>query len=301
MHASGQLGSALLATLLAVPLWAQPPAAPSTTSAANPEPAVNLIRDVVYNESHSRDTKSLWEYRSERITPEQRVVREHVETTQGTVFRTVEQNGMPLDDEQAREEERRIEHCIDNPAEVERTAREHREDEDRLIKALEILPQAMIFEYGARPSPDLVEIAFRPNPSWSPNGFEAHIVHALTGTVLVNTHLKRLVEVRGTVSERVDFGFGMLGHVEKGGTFMVHRQRVGDASWRTDVVDVHLQGKILLLKSLSKDQRETRTDFRPLPNSITLAQAKDMLEHAASEVAQIRALSTTAPITGNER
>jgi hypothetical protein len=302
MHASGQLGSALLATVLAVPLWAQPPAAPSTTaSAPMAEPAVNLIRDVVYNESHSRDTKSLWEYRSERITPDLRVVREHVETTQGTVFRTVEQNGMPLDDEQLREEERRIEHCIHNPGDIARVAREHREDEDRLIKGLEILPQAMIFEYRRRPSPDLVEIAFRPNPSWSPSGFEEHIVHALTGTVLVNARLKRLVEVRGTVSERVDFGFGMLGHVEKGGTFMVHRQRVGDASWRTDVVDVHLQGKILLLKSLSKDQRETRTDFRQLPNSITLVQAKDMLDHAAGEVAQMRALPTTAEVTGNER
>lgn len=294
MHVSGQFGSAVLAILLAAPVWAQPPAAP----AAPAEPAANLIRDVVYNESHARDGNALWAYRSEHITPDRRVIREQVETAQGTVFRTVEQNGMPLDDAQTRQEDQRIEHCIQNPAEVGRVAREHRDDEERLIRALEILPAAMLFEYKSSPAPDLVEVAFRPNPSYSPSGIEAHIVHALTGTVLVNARLKRLVEVRGTVSERVDFGFGVLGHVEKGGTFEVHRRQLGDTAWKTDLVDVHVQGKLLLLKSFGKDQRETRTDFRSVPGSVTLAQAKDIL-NAAAEVAQVRAFPPQT--TGNQR
>jgi hypothetical protein len=300
MHASGQFGSTVLAILLATPLWAQPAASPS--SAAPAEPAVNLIRDMVYNESHDRDPNTLWAYRSDHVTPDQHVVREQVETAQGTVFRTVEQNGMPLDDAQSRQEERRIDHCVHNPAEVARITREHRDDEDRLVKALAILPQAMLFEYAGRPDADTVAVTFRPNPSWSPTGFEGRIVHALTGTVLVDARYKRLVEVRGTVSERVDFGFGVLGHLEKGGTFVVHRRRLGDAAWKTDRYDVHLQGKLLLLKSFSKDQRETRTDFRPLPGSVTLAQAKEMLDAAAAnEVAQMRALPTATQTTGNER
>lgn len=293
MQALGQFGYGLLAISLALPVWAQSTAAPSNPGATPDESALNLIRDVVYNETHSPERDLHWEYRSERITPEKRVVREQVETSQGTVFRTVEQNGVPLDDAHRRQEEQRIEETIQDPAALARIEREHRDDEERLIRGLQLLPQAMLFEYQGASHEGLVTIAFRPNPAYSPSGFEPRIVHALTGTVLVDTRCKRLIEVRGTVAERIDFGFGVLGHVEKGGTFVVHRRQVSDGAWKTDMVDVHVAGKLLLLKTLSKDQRETRSDFRPVPGGITLAQAKEMLDAAASEVAQMRLLTTT--------
>ena len=46
-------------------------------------------------------------------------------------------------------------------------------------------------------------------------------MHALGGTLLVNQRLKRLIEMDGRLIERVDFGYGILGHVGKGGTFEI--------------------------------------------------------------------------------
>lgn len=284
MHALGQFGLAVLAISLATPLWAQTPAASAKTT---PEPAANLISDVVYNETHAPERSRLWEYRSERVTPDQHVVREQVETAQGTVFRVVEQNGAPLDETQQQQEEERIDQYVRDPGQMARIEKEHHDDEDRLMKGLDLLPKAMLFDYKSAPTADVAEIAFRPNPAYSPSGFEAHVVHALTGTVLVNTRSKRLIEIRGVLTGRVDVGLGLVGHLQKGGTFVVHRREVADAAWKTDVVEVHLDGKILLLKSFSKDQRETRSDFRPVPASITPLQAKEILEAAASQVAQM--------------
>lgn len=278
MHALGQFGCGLLAIALSAPAWAQTPPAPA-------ESALNLIRDVVYNETHAPERDLHWEYRSERITPGKHVVREQVETSQGTVFRVVEQNGAPLDDAQRRQEEQRIEQTIQDPASLARIEREHHDDEARLMQALQLLPQAMLFAYQGSPGDGVVAIAFRPNPAYSPSGFEPRIVHALSGTVLVDSRCKRLIEVRGTVADRVDFGLGVLGHLEKGGSFVVHRRQVSDGAWKTDAVDVHVAGKLLLLKSFSKDQHETRSDFRPVPDGITLAQAKEILDEAASEIA----------------
>jgi hypothetical protein len=90
-----------------------------------------------------------------------------------------------------------------------------------------------------------------------------------------------MVEMRGALAERVEFGYGLLGHVERGGTFEIHRLQVGAQHWKTDLVDVHVQGKILMLKTVSKEQREMRSDFRPVPRGTTLAEAREMLAGAA--------------------
>ncbi len=94
----------------------------------------------------------------------------------------------------------------------------------------------------------------------------------------------------------MDFGYGILGHVDQGGRFELHRRPVSDAHWKTDVVDIHLQGKILMLKTLTKDERETRTDFRPVPGGTTLAGAKDLLDAATSEALSASAQARLVPV-----
>lgn len=82
--------------------------------------------------------------------------------------------------------------------------------------------------------------------------------------------------------KRGDFGYGILGHVEKGGTFEIRREQVSQAHWKTDLVEVHIQGKVLLFKNVAKGQRESRSDFRPVPQNISLTEAKVLLDQAAN-------------------
>jgi len=100
------------------------------------------------------------------------------------------------------------------------------------------------------------------------------------------------------LAERVDFGYGLLGHVEKGGTFEIHRRQVSAEHWKTDLVEVHVQGKILMLKTVSKDQREARMDFRAVPKDTTLAEARDMLSQMVDRGTQARLMPTA---TGNHK
>jgi hypothetical protein len=80
----------------------------------------------------------------------------------------------------------------------------------------------------------------------------------------------------------VDFGYGILGHVEKGGTFEIHREQVSEARWKTDLVEVHIQGKMLLFKNVTKDQREARSDFHPVPHDISVVAAKELLDQVGN-------------------
>jgi len=288
MPLSRRLTCGLLAPVIAVPLFAQTPTSPRAQSPAL-EPPDQLVRDVVYNELHDRERDSHWQYRSECTAATGSYVREQVETDRGPVYRIVAQNGQPLDAGQRLREDRRLDDYVRDPAQIARAARAHQQDEDRLGAAIALMPQALLFQYQGAPAADRVQLAFRPNPAFSPSGIEARIVHALAGTVTVNLRLKRMVEMHGEISDRVDFGFGLLGQVAKGGSFTVHRLQVSPTHWKTDLVDTHIHGKVLLLKTFGKVQRETRSDFHAVPGGTTPSAAVALLNHdgAAAEQAKL--------------
>jgi hypothetical protein len=70
------------------------------------------------------------------------------------------------------------------------------------------------------------KLAFRPNPAFNPNNYEERGLHTMSGTVLVDLQEKRLAEFSGMLTKQVDFGFGLIGHLGKGGTIQVSRVRL---------------------------------------------------------------------------
>jgi hypothetical protein len=51
------------------------------------------------------------------------------------------------------------------------------------------------------------------------------------------------------------------------------RTAVTPADWKSSRIEVHVDGKILLLKSISRDDDATHSHAQPLPPSLSLAQA----------------------------
>jgi hypothetical protein len=275
MPGFGSLAPIVLIAAAALPLCAQQPA-PSAPQNSQ-ESAHDLVRDVIYNELHDRERDSHWEYRSECVSPAQNVVREQVETANGPVFRLLSQDGKLLDAAQQEQESERLEEYIHNPGQIAHVERAHDNDEAQVAAIMQMVPSAYLFDYASAPTDDVGRITFRPDPAFVPTNYQARIVHALTGTMIVDLRLKRAIDMSGSLAERVDFGYGLLGHVEKGSSFHIHRHQVSATHWKADLIETHVQGKVLLVKSLSKDQREVRSDFRPVPSGTTLAEAKDML------------------------
>lgn len=291
MPALRRFVTVVLFAATAAPLCAQT----SGSAVSNaPEPARDLVRDVIFNELHDRERDSHWEYRSECLSSAENLVREQIETDKGPVFRIVEEDGNPLDPVQRQREDERLNQYVHSPGQVARVQRAHEEDESRLAAVMELLPRAFLFDYEGATTGDLVLIGFRPDPAFNPAGYEARIVHALAGTLVVDPRLKRMIDMHGVLAERVDFGYGLLGHVEKGGSFEIHRRQVSAEHWKTDLVEVHVQGKILMLKTVSKDQREARSDFRPVPDGTTLAEAKAMLSATTDQGTRARLVATAA-------
>lgn len=243
--------------------------------------AHELIKNMVYNELHGRETEGYWQYRIVKTTGSQTVVEEQVETRQGPIFRILERNGRLLAGEQLTEETVRLNHLIHSPSELAKDKQKHEDDEQRLQRLMRLMPGAFLFAYDGPPSGDEILIKFWPNPAFTPPTYEARVYHGLAGTCLINTRYKRLADMHGKLIARIDFGYGLLGHIEKGGTFEIGRKQVSPTQWRTDLVDVHVQGRVVLFKTVTKDEHEVRSQFKPVPAGITLKQAKELLDAAA--------------------
>jgi hypothetical protein len=247
------------------------------------EPTRKLINDVAYNELQDRERDSFWSYDVDQKIGQNSFAKRQVETKEGPIFRILAENGKPLTDAENKKDQERLQHLVDNPSALMKNREDHEQDEERLQRLVKLMPDAFLYEPDGPPSGDLVIFRFQPNPAFNPPTYEARIFHGMAGTIEINRRLKRFVAMHGTVIDRIDFGFGLLGYVDKGGRFEIHREQVNASHWKTDLVDVHVAGRVILFKSVSKDHHEVRSDFQPVPTDISVSEAKRLLDQAASQ------------------
>lgn len=260
---------------------------PGAAMGAITESPHDLIKDMVYNELQDRARPSYWLYHMEVTENHQTKSEEQVETAYGPVYRLLAIDGKPLTPVQQKIENDREADLLRDPNAQAAVKRRFDADEQRLERLMQMMPEAFVFEYDGEPQGDLVALKYQPNPRFDPPTYEARVFHALAGTVWVDLREKRLRRLVGTTTEDVDFGLGILGRVEKGGRFEVERQPVSGTHWKTALVDVKLRGRLVFFKTISKDEREIRSDFRPVNLDTTVAQAEQLLGSAPSGSASL--------------
>ena len=60
----------------------------------------------------------------------------------------------------------------------------------------------------------------------------------------------------------VEFGFGVLGKLQKGGTFEVVQSEVAPRDWEVSLLDVHITGRALFFHTIGKQQHEVRSQAK---------------------------------------
>ena len=240
--------------------------------------ADELVRQVVANETQLVDSDhSHWIYRQHHVEDGKDTLKECVDTDQGALCRLIAEGGHPLSQSEQAKEKERLAELVKNPERQRKLQEARKKDGDQALKMLKMLPNAFHYEYAGTEG-DLVKLKFVPNPQFTPPDRESRVFHAMVGFMWVNRDAKRLVELSGKLTRDVDFGFGLLGHLYRGGTFQVKRADVGDGHWETTLLDVKIRGKALFFKTINADQRETTDNFAKAPGKLTMAEGMKMLE-----------------------
>jgi hypothetical protein len=298
---------AWIASLLACSalLGAFPCAAAGQASSAPVIPAGELVRLAVANEvAAAKNTSVKHMFRSRKQTPKGSQTRIYVETTSAMAAMLIAANDQPLPPQQQQKEMGHLDWLIGNPDQLRKKQEREKEDAERTLRIVKALPEAFLYEYAGtgnsaaeleKNGPSLVRLSFRPNPSYSPPSREELALEGMQGYLLIDAQAKRLARIDGTLFKDVSFGWGIIGHLDKGGHFVVQQADLGDGTWDITEMSLSITGRILLFKSLSMVWDEVLSDFRRVPDNLTFAQGVEMLkteeakqEHAAATTSQAK-------------
>jgi hypothetical protein len=238
--------------------------------------ALQEVRDAVKAELDANKTdKSIWVYRESNITPEKNAVYTAIETPQGTLRRLIELNGHPLSPQAAATETRRIQNYIDDPSAQAKARKAAQHDGAQAEELLKMLPDAFLWTRGGE-NGDLLTLNFRPNPDFSPPDMQSRVMGVMAGQMIVSKDGHRIRTLRGTLTDDILIGFGILGRLNRGGTFDVERRVVGDGRWQITETHVHIGGHALLFHTIGQQEDDVKTDWKP-STAHTLQEAQQQL------------------------
>jgi hypothetical protein len=249
-----------------------------------------LVRLTVANEVAAANHPEIHHmFHSRRQTAKGVQTRVYVETNQALAGMLIAANDQPLTAEQQKAETDRLASLASNPDQLRRKAAREKEDGDRSLRIVKALPDAFCYEYAGTENSEtalgktgdqLVKLKFKPNPAYNPPSHVEQVLTGMQGELLIDPETKRLARIDGTLFQEVTFGWGILGHLNKGGHFRVQQADLGleDGSWGITQVSLNMTGKILMFKDINMVSDEVLSDFHRMPERLTFAQGVEMLK-----------------------
>lgn len=254
---------------------------------------VELVRQAINNEVASNSSSGRhFMFKDTKKTAHLNQVKLVVETRDATAGMLIANDGRPLSPQERKQEEARLSNYVQNPQELNKKRKQEKEDADHTMRILKALPDAFLYEPDGteagtavvgHPSDELVRLKFRPNPNYDPPTRTEQVLTGMQGYLLIDATEKRLAEINATLFREVGFGWGILGHLDRGGRFLVEQADVGGRNWEITHMELSFTGKILLLKKLSIQSTDTFSDFHPVPSDLTFAQGVELLKKQASQ------------------
>ena len=237
----------------------------------------HLVKAVIRTELNPSDVTDVrWKYLLVKEVDGKQETREVVETKSGSLDRLIAIAGRPLSAGQQRDETERILRLSHNPGEQRKLEQTRKKDAEQCDAFLKMVPEVFLFEYAGE-SGNVVKLNFRPNPAFRPASREEKVLHEMAGEIWIDARQQRLVSITGRLMNEVKFAGGLLGHLEKGGQFVVKRTEVTPAHWEVTEMAVNMQGKALLFKTISVQQKELHRNFERVPDDLTIADAAAIL------------------------
>ena len=275
--------------------WAQEPAPPQIS-------ADELVRQTVANEiAANRDSAVKHMFRSRKQTPRGTQTHLYVETNDAMAGMLIAQNDQPLSPEQQKAENDHLAWLSSNPDQLRKKRVREMEDADRTMRMVKALPNAFHYEYAGtqpgepnigKPGDELVRLKFTPNPGYSPPSREEQVFAGMQGYLLIDASEKRIAKIDGTLFRQVSFGWGIIGHLDKGGYFRVQQADVGQGAWEITAMALKMTGKILMFKTISVNSDEVLSDFQHVPGDLPFAKGVELLK---AEREKLACASSSAP------
>jgi hypothetical protein len=287
-----------LPTLLILLAW--PCLAWSAASQAQSAPALApaqaqaLVERALATESRAAQDMSRFNhpmrYLLRKSSPRFTSTKQIVETRDGDVARLLAIGDQPLTPADEQREQARLDALLSDPRLQQHRKQSEDNDTERALKVLRVLPTAFLYQFAGTatastgaPGPEtVVKFTFRPNPQFDPPDLETGVLTAMAGEIWIDPVQERVVRLAGGLQQDKDFGWGILGQLDKGGWVQIDQADVGGHQWRIVHLKLVMNGRVLF-KTKNSDTDQQYTQFVALPTGLTYQQAIQLLRGGAGK------------------
>lgn len=239
-----------------------------------------LVDRALANEFNAaQDASHPMRYQLRKTSPRLTTTKEICETRDGDVARLIDVNDKPLSPADEQKEEARLNALVSNPGKQRRRKQAEDQDAGRALNVLRALPSAFLYLYagsGQGFTGKVEKFTFRPDPNFYPPDLETQVLTEMAGEIWIDGVHERVVRLEGHLQRDVNFGWGILGRLNKGGWIVIEQADVGGGQWRTVRFQMAMSGRVVF-KSRVFDTTEEESRFAPLPVGLGYQKAIAML------------------------
>lgn len=259
---------------------AQSPAQNQPATTLPSEPPRFWIEQAATNEVHIIDADGTFplRYRQRKIDAKGDTTREIIESRDGSVARLIERNGQPITAAEDTSERQRLTDSLSSPSDF---IKHHKRDSamrSDVMNLVRLMPQAMIYTYvpGQPQFPGAtskqIVIDFQPDPKFKPPTLFSGVLTGLAGRFWIDQQTHQLTRGEAHVLHDVDFGWGILGSVHRGGRVAFEQTDAGNGRWVYSHLEEQLTFRVLV-KTLPENAVMTNSDFHQMPAMLPYQEA----------------------------
>jgi hypothetical protein len=260
---------------------------PALPQSNQPQDSAALVRRAIQNREDAARTHRPLRYLLRKTDDRRDTTKDIIETDQGDVARLIAIDNQPLTADAQKAEMDRLKTLANYPEIQEHRHQREQKDADRVNRLMRLLPDAFLYrDQGTSPCPTgkgiCHHLTFSPNPGFEPPDVEANIFRGLAGEVWIDQAQERLTRLDAHVIANVDFGWGILGKLDKGGSIQLEQSDIGNHDWELTSMKLNLKGKALMLKSLNIQLTEQATHFSQVPPGMDYRKAIQLLGNSGA-------------------
>jgi hypothetical protein len=229
-----------------------------------------LVRTVIQNglqDAAANQHVKMFTWKERKLRENETVVEQVVDTPDGFVSRLLLINDKALTPDERAKDDERVRKMTD-PAQMRRKLKDRQAADERTRELMSVIPDAFDYTYvdstQAANGHKLTRLKFVARPGFDPPSRETAVFTGMQGDMLIDETAGRLAKIDGTLFKEVNFGWGILGRLNKGGRFIVEQSEITPTHWDSTRMTLHFDGKVLIFKPIHIEENETAWDFQPV-------------------------------------
>jgi hypothetical protein len=240
----------------------------------------SLVQRALANEARAaNDARHPMRYRLRKSSPRLTTTKVICETADGAVARLISVNDAPLSPADEQREQARLDQLLSDPGKQRHRKQSQDQDTARALKVLRTLAAAFLYEYSGTVDTSAGQVAkfrFKPNPNFDPPDLETQVLKQMTGELWIDPRQERVTRLDGQLQQDVDYAWGILGRLYKGGTILIEQADVGQNQWRIVHFNMKMSARVVF-KTRIFDTTEDESQFVTVPKGLRYQQAIAMI------------------------